>query len=153
MSKKITITQTKEISDSLNILIANQGVLSQKLKSFHWEVEGPHFIEYHKLFEELYDFFTESIDTIAERIRFYSLTPLRSFKDMLGSSGITENNKNQSAENMISTLILDFEILLKFYYESLELAESLDSITEDMLIGIISDIEKNLWILRSLNKN
>jgi starvation-inducible DNA-binding protein len=144
--------QKKKLSYSLNILVASQSVLTQKLRSFHWEVEGSHFLEYHPFFEELYNFFVETTDTIAERIRFYSQIPFRTLSEHIKESVIFENTISLDDKKMIIVLIEDFQTLLDAYYTSLELMGSNDLVSEDMLIGIVGEIEKKLWFLRSLNK-
>ena len=40
-----------------------------KAHNFHWNVEGPFFYEYHKMFGDIYEDVYSSIDGIAENLR------------------------------------------------------------------------------------
>ena len=42
----------KALADALNGLLADYYALYLKTKNFHWHVTGPHFREYHLLFDE-----------------------------------------------------------------------------------------------------
>ncbi|RYY57180.1 MAG: DNA starvation/stationary phase protection protein, partial [Chitinophagaceae bacterium] len=53
----------------LNKLLADEHVLYNKTRNYHWSVEGPSFMEFHKLYEGQYTELAETIDQIAERIR------------------------------------------------------------------------------------
>ncbi len=44
-------------------------MLYNKTRNYHWSIEGPSFMEFHKLYEVQYDLLAESIDQIAELIR------------------------------------------------------------------------------------
>ena len=40
------------LSGALNALLADTFALYVKTKNFHWHVSGPHFRDYHELFDE-----------------------------------------------------------------------------------------------------
>ena len=46
-----TYLETAEIVVSLNTLLANYQVFYNKLRNFHWNIEGPEFFELHEEFE------------------------------------------------------------------------------------------------------
>ena len=60
---------TRDISGALNALIADFFALYLKTKNFHWHVSGPHFRDYHLLFDEQADQLYTTTDPIAERVR------------------------------------------------------------------------------------
>lgn len=43
---------TRDITGALNALLADVFALYLKTKNFHWHVSGPHFRDYHLLFDE-----------------------------------------------------------------------------------------------------
>ena len=61
--------ETERIAESLNLLLANYSVYYQKLRNYHWNVQGSDFFDLHEQFEMLYTEALNSIDSIAERIR------------------------------------------------------------------------------------
>ena len=44
-----------ELAEALNGLVADSFALYLKTKNFHWHVSGPHFRDYHLLFDEQAD--------------------------------------------------------------------------------------------------
>jgi starvation-inducible DNA-binding protein len=46
-----------------------------KTKNFHWHMVGPHFRDYHLLFDEQGDHLFAMTDSIAERVRKINLKP------------------------------------------------------------------------------
>lgn len=45
----------KDITGALNALLADTFALYLKTKNFHWHVSGPHFRDFHLLFDEQAD--------------------------------------------------------------------------------------------------
>ena len=58
----------KGLIDTLKDLLASAYVLYHTAHGFHWNMKGPDFYEYHKLFLEIYEDIYESVDPIAENI-------------------------------------------------------------------------------------
>src|SRR5215470_17169002 len=68
----------RDIAGALNALLADVFALYLKTKNFHWHASGPHFRDYHLLFDEQADQLYATTDPIAERIRKIGGTTLRS---------------------------------------------------------------------------
>ena len=60
---------TRDISYALNAILADVFALYVKTKNFHWHVSGPHFRDYHKLFDQQAAQLFEMTDAVAERVR------------------------------------------------------------------------------------
>src|ERR1017187_584156 len=58
-----------EITEALNGLVADSCALYAKTKNFHWHVSGPHFRDYHLLFDDQATEIFATIDDLAERVR------------------------------------------------------------------------------------
>lgn len=52
---------------ALRLLVADVFALYLKTKNFHWHVSGPHFRDYHLLFDEQADQLLPVADAAAER--------------------------------------------------------------------------------------
>ena len=78
-----TYLETAEIVVSLNTLLANYQVFYNKLRNFHWNIEGPEFFELHEEFENEYNTVKENIDIVAERIRVFGVKSNFSLKKTL----------------------------------------------------------------------
>lgn len=145
--------EAKEIVESLNVLLANYHVHYQKLRNFHWNVEGADFFELHGVFELEYNQVKIQIDEIAERIRVFGHRPHSTLAKYLEVASIKETEDPLSSSEMVKEVLKDFELLLSFLVEAQESAASLgDVATEDLLIGYMKRTEKIHWMLTSYSK-
>ena len=62
-------TDTRQVIEALNRLLADSYTMSLKTQSYHWNVTGPMFTTLHNLFESMYSELAPAVDEIAERIR------------------------------------------------------------------------------------
>jgi starvation-inducible DNA-binding protein len=84
----------RDISASLNALLADMFGLYVKTKNFHWHVTGPHFRDYHLLLDDQAAQIFAATDTIAERVRKLGGTTLRSIGHIARLQRITDNDAN-----------------------------------------------------------
>src|SRR5690606_34043774 len=75
---------------ALTKLLADEHVLYNKTRSYHWNVEGSSFMEFHKLFEDQYTQTADHIDQIAERIRSLGFYAEGRLKELIKLSGLEE---------------------------------------------------------------
>ncbi|ERJ13108.1 Dps family protein [Haloplasma contractile] len=142
-----------ELTKLLNKEVANFGVLYTKLHNFHWYVKGKLFFQLHQKFEELYDETTGHFDEIAERILMLDEQPVATLKDFLELATIEEAKGTETTEEMIDSLLSDFEQLNNELGEGIEISEGLsDDVTADLLTGIRASLQKHIWMLKSTLK-
>src|ERR1700744_2932308 len=60
---------SRDIAGSMNAILADVFALYLKTKNFHWHLSGPHFRDYHLMFDEQAEQIFEMTDSIAERVR------------------------------------------------------------------------------------
>jgi starvation-inducible DNA-binding protein len=68
----------RDIASALTVILADMFALYIKTKNFHWHVSGPHFRDYHLLFDEQSEQIFAATDAIAERVRKIGGRTLRS---------------------------------------------------------------------------
>lgn len=140
----------EEVVKVLNQQVANWTVAFTKLHNFHWYVKGPNFFSLHTKFEELYDEASQYIDDLAERILAAGGNPVATLKESLDLSMIKEADKGYKAEEMVEELSQDFDNVSKQLEEAIEVASNADDdVTEDMFIGMQTNIDKHNWMLKS----
>ncbi|GED68483.1 general stress protein 20U [Brevibacillus reuszeri] len=138
------------VTNLLNKQVANWTVLYTKLHNFHWNVKGPHFFTLHQKFEELYTEAAGHIDTLAERVLSIGGKPVATLGACLQTASIAEAQGNESAEQMVETVVRDFAILLEETKLAMEAADQTgDEATADMLLAIRSGLEKHVWMLQA----
>ena len=98
----------KALSATLNGLLADSYALYLKTKNFHWHVSGPHFRDYHLMFDEQAGGILATTDDMAERVRKIGGTTLRSIGHIAKLQTIDDNDADFVAPAMmLSELMKD----------------------------------------------
>lgn len=143
-----------ELIASLHISLANTFVMYFKAHSYHWNVEGKDFAQYHGFLGDLYEELHGAVDPLSERIRVLGQYSPHSLKDLLESSTIDEDtDKPATPEEMFQNL-LDANIKVQDSLNKLfELAtkEKKQGIA-DFAAGRLDVHDKHAWFLRSILK-
>jgi starvation-inducible DNA-binding protein len=143
----------KPVIESLNVLLADATVFYQKLRHYHWNVDGRHFFELHEKFEELYTRWADSIDEIAERVLTIEGVPLHTLASMLEVARLEEDEEIPSGIEMVDSVGSDLAALRKSILETVAAAEEVeDRGTANLLDDLLDAIEKDQWMLRSWKK-
>ena len=82
----------KDITGALNARLADTFALYLKTKNFHWHVSGPHFRDFHLLFDEQAEQIFATTDVLAERVRKLGGTTLRSIGDIGRHQRLADND-------------------------------------------------------------
>ncbi|MFT4310983.1 MAG: Dps family protein [Candidatus Woesearchaeota archaeon] len=148
----IGIKDVKKSETILHEVLANQHIYYQKLRNYHWNVQGPHFQELHALFEQIYTQVSEDIDVVAERIRSLGVQTTGNFSAYLVLATLKEPVTNKiSAQEMLQDVLQDTEELIVQCRQKAEiLGAHQDTGNEDVLIGMMQTHEKHAWFLRAL---
>jgi starvation-inducible DNA-binding protein len=139
----------KDLSGALNQLLADVFALYMKTKNFHWHVSGPHFRDYHLMFDEQAGQIFAMTDPIAERVRKIGGTTLRS----PGHGGRLQRIKDNDADyvaplDMIAELRDDNKDLVAHLRELHELCDEHNDVATASLIEVwIDEAERRLWFL------
>ncbi|MGG0287880.1 DNA starvation/stationary phase protection protein [Peribacillus butanolivorans] len=139
----------KKLGTLVNKEIANFSVLYTKIHNYHWFVNGPHFFELHQKLEELYKEVTSNYDELAERLLAIGEKPVATLKEYLELTTIEEATGKENTEDMVQSVISDFEKLSEEFLEIIEVAETEDPVTADMLTGMKKSLNKHAWMLRA----
>ena len=143
-------TQSTALSNSLNGLLADWSVLGVKLHYFHWYVKGPHFFTLHSKFEELYTAAAAYVDEIAERLLIIGERPAATMGEYLKLASIEEAAGQDTAEEMVESLLSDLQAIAGRLQEGIETAgDQGDDPTADMLTGMKTETDKQAWMLRA----
>jgi starvation-inducible DNA-binding protein len=140
-------TQVAEtLQDRLNALID----LQLTLKHIHWNVVGPNFISVHEMLDPQVDRAREMADAVAERIATLGHEPIgtpgfvaksRSWEDYSISRATTQ--EHLAALDVVYTgVITDHRTAIAEF-------ESLDLVTQDLLISQLDDLELYQWFVRA----
>ena len=138
------------IAEALNCPVAdNCHALYAKTKNFHWHVSGPHFRDYHLLFDEQAAEIFATIDDLAERVRKLGARTLHSIGEIARLQTIKDNEKSFVApSDMLRELMEDNKSVIKAMRAAHEVADKHDDVaTASILENFIDAAEKRNWFL------
>ncbi|GAB2770562.1 Dps family protein [Salinimicrobium soli] len=142
--------KTSKTVEELNVLLADYHLYYQKLRNFHWNVNGINFFDLHEKFEELYDDAKIKIDEIAERVLTLRMKPTSNLSEYLQKANIKETGTGISDSEMIKILLEDHGLLLKQMRKVAEVAgDGGDEGTIDLIGAYIRELEKTSWMLEA----
>ena len=139
----------KAVAEALNGILADSFALYLKTKNFHWHVSGPHFRDYHLMFDEHAAQIIAITDPIAERVRKNGLRTLTSIGDIARRQTIADNDDAKvAAADMLAELRADNLKLVEKLREAQELAgEAGDNATDGLLDDWTDEAEERAWFL------
>jgi starvation-inducible DNA-binding protein len=135
------------------IAFASEMSFYLKTHSFHWNVEGSDFYEYHKLFEVIYTEVYESIDDFAEKIRTLGAYIPVSLHNLNMLTKIDDEDHVPSKDEMVQELLMDNEKMvkiLKMTYDESELEGEYG--LSNFLAERIDAHRKHGWFLKASMK-
>lgn len=139
----------KAVVEALNGILADSFALYLKTKNFHWHVSGPHFRDYHLMFDEQAAQIFAITDEIAERVRKIGGTTLRSIGDITKHQSIKDNDADFVApKDMLIELRNDNLALVEKLRAAKELTDAADdNATDGMLDDWTDQAERRAWFL------
>jgi starvation-inducible DNA-binding protein len=144
----------EELVKAMKIAFASENVYYVKASSFHWNIEGHNFPQYHTLLDTIYTEVYGARDAFAENIRKLGAYALGSNTAFLKYSAIQESNEVPEPQAMLAELLADSEKIAKFMKIVFDLAEQAG---EHGLSNFIADRQdahrKHAWMLRSTLKS
>ena len=140
---------TRDLSGALNVLLADVFALYIKTKNFHWHVSGPHFRDYHLLFDEQAGELFAMTDEIAERVRKIGGTTLHSVGHIARFQRILDNDADYvEPSDMLAELREDNQALIASMRKVHDLCdEENDVATASKLEEWIDQAERRVWFL------
>jgi starvation-inducible DNA-binding protein len=137
------------VAGSLNTLLADTTLFYQKLRHYHWNVQGREFFDLHEKFEEIYNKWVLFIDEIAERIIALDTVPHHTLDAMLKHATLKEDEEIPNGREMVNRIIADLEALRGSIDDVIESAEDEgDRTTANMLDDVRDGLEDDRWMLQ-----
>jgi starvation-inducible DNA-binding protein len=139
--------------DLMKKTLADTFVMYLKSHSFHWNVEGPNFPQFHDFFGDLYEELHGAVDPIAEEIRALDSYAPGSMTRLIELAEVQDQTIIPSSIAMAAELLRDNEIILQDLQVVFDLASELNKQgLADFIAGRIDVHNKHAWMLRSITK-
>lgn len=142
-----------KLVEQMKKLLASVFAFRLKAQYYHWNVEGPDFMQYHDLFSKLYTEADADVDMIAEHIRTLGAYAPGSFKRFQELATITDEDSIPAALEMINRISEDNKKLHINLMAAHAVAEENNQRgVVNFLEGLIDANEKTQWMLNSILK-
>lgn len=140
---------TAAITVALNPLVADTFALYVKTKNFHWHLSGPHFRDYHLLFDEQADQIYAMADVLAERVRKLGGLTIHSIGQISQLQRIKDNDESYvSAQDMLKILLEDNRVFTQNLRAAHKVCDDYgDVATTSILEVFIDETERRAWFL------
>ena len=143
-----------KVIKQLNQIQADAHALYVKLHNYHWNVKGMDFHPVHNYTEGVYDEMSTLFDDVAERAIILGGKALLTIDDLVKTTKIkTETGDSFKSKEIVEKITEDFKYLLEEFKKLSALAgENADKGTEAFADEKVAKLEKDLWMLNSMQK-
>jgi starvation-inducible DNA-binding protein len=139
------------MTEALNTVLLDGLDLHGQIKVAHWNIKGPHFASLHPLFETFAVGLAEFNDEIAERSVTLGDRAPGSARQVAAGSRLSDYPADVTRDlQLVKVLAERMDKYIAGLHAARTVAEeSGDADSEDLLTGVIRELEKNRWFLRA----
>ena len=140
---------------ALQIVLSNTMVMYFKAHSYHWNVEGMFFPQFHDFFGDLYEELHGAVDSIAEQMRAIEAYGPSSLAEVLRNTTCTEDTfRRNSVRDMIDSLLNANTSTVESLNAAFAMAEQQgNQALMDFLAGRLDTHAKHGWMLSATSKS
>jgi starvation-inducible DNA-binding protein len=139
-----------EMTEQLNLLLADTSTLRDLYKKSHWQVSGPTFYQLHLLFDKHFAEQVELVDQIAERVQLLGGISIAMAHDVAETTRIERPPKGrEEVPVQISRLLDAHQVIIGHCRELAERSDKLgDAGTNDLVVSdVLRTNELQAWFL------
>ncbi len=143
----------EQLIQQLKVILGTNFGLYFKSHSYHWNIEGPDFAQYHKFLGKFYESVYGNVDPIAEHIRALDSYAPTSLSRMVELSDVPETDSIPSALAMLADLKKDNDKYIIHLRAGIVAADQAgEPAISNFLQDILDQHQKQAWMLRSIIK-
>ena len=143
----------EQLIQQMKVILGTNFGLYFKAHTFHWNIEGPNFNDYHVFLGTLYTSVFNNTDFIAEKIRMLGAYAPTGLSRMMELSDIQDTDSIPSALAMLSQLKQDNDRFIIHLRAGIAAAEQADEpAIGNFLQDLLDQHQKHAWMLSSITK-
>lgn len=127
--------------------------LSLVAKQAHWNLYGPRFRPVHVQLDEVAAIARDHADMVAERAAALGVSPDGRAGTVAGTSGLPAFPSGWTKDgDAVDALVHTFSVVIGRVRERIEATGSVDAVSQDLLIGLTAELEKQSWMFQAENR-
>jgi starvation-inducible DNA-binding protein len=143
----------EQLIEQMKVILGTNFGLYFKAHTFHWNVEGPNFIEYHNFLGAFYEGVFANTDPIAEHIRALGSYAPTTLARMMELSKVQDIVAIPSPLIMMSELVADNDKYIMELRAGIAIADAADEpAVGNFLQDILDAHQKHGWMLKSFTR-
>ncbi|MFD4029163.1 Dps family protein [Streptomyces sp. NPDC058637] len=138
---------------ALQATLADLLDLSLVAKQAHWNLYGPRFRSVHVQLDEAATIARDHADTVAERAAALGVSPDGRAATIAGTSSVPAFPSGWTKDSdAVEALVHALSAVTGRLRERIVEIGPVDVVTEDLLIGLTADLEKQSWMFQAENR-
>jgi starvation-inducible DNA-binding protein len=126
--------------------------LSLVAKQVHWNIIGPRFRSIHLQLDEVVTMARSYTDTVAERASAIGVSPDGRASTVSATSGIEKVTDGWIKDTQaVEILVAALGAVIARVRDRIRATEQPDPVTQDLLIGLAAELEKEHWMFQAEN--
>jgi starvation-inducible DNA-binding protein len=143
----------EQLIQQLKVILGTNFGLYFKTHSFHWNVEGSNFPQYHDFLGDLYESIFNQTDDIAEKIRMLGAYAPTGISRMMELSDIEEAETIPQPSQMFALLAADNDRFIIHLRAGIAAADQAgEPAIGNFLQDLLDKHQKHAWMLKSITK-
>ena len=143
----------EQLIEQMKVILGTNFGLYFKAHTFHWNVEGPDFAQYHGFLGDFYESVFDQTDSIAEHIRALNSYAPTTLARMMELSKVQDIIAIPSPLIMMSELAQDNDKYIMELRTGIALADAADEpAVGNFLQDILDAHQKHGWMLKSFTR-
>ncbi|EYT81885.1 DNA starvation/stationary phase protection protein [Streptomyces andamanensis] len=139
--------------DALQATLVDLLDLSLVAKQAHWNLFGPRFRSIHEQLDEVVTTARDYADTVAERAAALGVAPDGRAATIAATSGVPGFPEGWTKDTaVVEILVRTFSTVIERVRQRIEDTGHADAVTQDLLIGLTADLEKQSWMFQAENR-
>ncbi|WLW58133.1 Dps family protein [Streptomyces sp. YU58] len=127
--------------------------LSLVAKQAHWNLYGPRFRSVHLQLDEVVTTARDYADTVAERAAALGVSPDGRATTIATTSGVPDFPSGWTKDvDAVEALVQTFSAVIARVRYRVEETGPADAVTQDLLIGLTAELEKQSWMFQAENR-
>lgn len=147
---KVDLDRAAGIERYLTPVVRDLVALAVNGKQAHWHVRGANFIGVHEFLDDLVEHAQEGADEVAERVVALGLpvdARLASVAEKSSLPGLSAGF--QQSEDTIREVIANLDAAIATVYTAIDGLGDIDLPSQDIVIGLARQLDKDRWFLNS----